>query len=82
MVSCSDDNKLYKKDSVYAFNSYFVNRFLIIKEKMQIPEGHSWFCNAQIMLYVLCILQNKVKHYQLRHYHDVTYIDNQCKKIS
>ena len=29
-----------------------------------------------------CILQNKVKYYQLRYYHDVIYIDNQCKKIS
>ena len=26
--------EIINKDSVYTFNSYFVNRFLIIKEKM------------------------------------------------
>lgn len=82
MVSCSDDNRNYTIMIVCTPLTHILSTdFWLLKKKCKLfPEGHFWLCNAQIMLYILCILQNKVKHYQLRHYHDVTYTDNQCKK--
>ena len=74
--------EIINKDSVYTFNSYFVNRFLIIKEKCKFLRDILGSVMHKLCYMYFCILQNKVKHYQLRHYHDVTYIDNQCKKIS
>ena len=67
VVSCSDDNR---------------NLEALLKKKCKFLRDILGSVMHKLCYMYFCILQNKVKHYQLRHYHDVTYIDNQCKKIS